>query len=195
MTAIILAGGKSIRMKGKDKAFLKMGKQTLINQQLKLLKKIFQKIIIVTNSPQKYRNFRQIKIVTDVIPYQGPLGGIYSGLLASSDKYNFVLACDMPFIKISLIKYLLAKKKNYDIILPKIEKRVHPLFGVYSKGCIPAIEETLKYNILKVSSIFPKVRTKFLLKQEIEKFDRDLLSLVNINTPEELKRVKAKKEK
>lgn len=182
-------------MHGRDKAFLKIGNEYLINRQLRLLKKIFKEVIVVTNSPEKYKNIRAIKIITDVTPRLGPLGGTYSGLLASKSKYNFVIACDMPFINTSLIKYMLAKKNNYDIILPHINGKFHPLFGIYSRNCIPAIEENLKQNILKVIGILPKVRSRFISRKEIERFDKSLLSLVNVNTKEDLERIKEMKEK
>ena len=167
VTAVILAGGKSSRF-GSDKAFIKIKGAPLIRKQIKILKKIFKKIIIVTNAPHKYRAnsslrgsdsdrsnpknviaspsarndtwIRNVKIVQDIIKNCGPLAGIYSGLMASDSFYNFVVACDMPFIKASLIRYILRNKNSYDIIIPKIDKKTHPLFGVYSKNCIPVIE-------------------------------------------------------
>src|SRR3989338_10174791 len=163
MTAIILAGGESSRM-GTDKAFLKIGNQPLIKRQIELLRKIFKKIIIVTNSLPKYRGYKGIKIISDIIPHRGPLGGIYSGLLASSSTYNFVVACDMPFINESLIRYMIKNKDDYDVLIPKIDKKFHPLFGIYSKDCLPIIEKRIKQQRLKVSSIFSKVKTNFISK-------------------------------
>lgn len=189
MTAIILAGGKSSRM-GTDKAFLKIGNQSLIKRQIGLLRKIFEKIIIVTNSSPKYRGYKGIKIISDIIPHRGPLGGIYSGLIASNSTYNFVIACDMPFINPGLIRYIIRNRDNYDIIIPKIDRKYHPLFGVYSKNCIPIMEKALRKDKLNVSTIFPKVKTGFISRQEIERFDKQLLSLININTQDDLAMVK-----
>ena len=189
MTAIILAGGKASRM-GTDKAFLKIGNQHLIKRQIGLLRKIFEKIIIVTNSLPKYRGYKGIKIISDLITNRGPLGGIYSGLVASSSTYNFVVACDMPFINQALIRYIIRNRDNYDIVIPKIDKKYHPLFGVYSKNCIPVIEKAFSKDKLNVSTIFPKVKTGFISREEIERFDKHLLSLININTQDDLAMVK-----
>ena len=189
MTAIILAGGKSSRM-GADKAFLKIGNQSLIKRQIGLLRKIFKKIIVVTNSLPKYRGYKGIKIISDIIPHCGPLGGIYSGLVVSNSLYNFVVACDMPFINLGLIRYIIKNRDNYDIIIPKIDRKYHPLFGMYSKNCLPIIEKALSKDKLNVSSIFPKLKTAFISRQEIERFDKLLLSLVNINTQDDLAKIK-----
>lgn len=188
VTAVILAGGKSSRF-GSDKAFITIAGTPLIKRHLKLLRNIFSKIIIVTNQPHKYR-FKNVKIVQDVIKDSGPLAGIYSGLLSSASFYNFIMACDMPFINKALIRYMIGHKDNYDVIIPKIGNKFHPLFGVYSKNCIPAIEEMLKDARLKVSNIFPRVNTHFILKKAIKKIDENLFSLVNINTKKDLTRVK-----
>lgn len=205
MTGIVLAGGKATRMGGAcDKAFLKIGSETIIDRQLKALRFFFKEIIIVTNSPDRCKPPHQlrgkhaittigagVKIISDVIRDRGPMGGIYSGLLASGSFYNFVVACDMPFINRPLVRYIIENKSGYDIVIPKIGRRFHPLLGAYSKNCILPIEKMLKYNRLKVANIFSKVKTRFLSRQEIGRFDKDMASLVNINTPEELKRVES----
>ncbi|OGW76853.1 MAG: hypothetical protein A3I73_05670 [Omnitrophica bacterium RIFCSPLOWO2_02_FULL_45_16] len=186
---------------GHDKAFLDIKGEPLIGRQLGVLKNIFKNIIIATNDPQKYTSFKSanpvrnnfsngVKIARDVVLGRGPLGGIYSGLLASDSFYNFVVACDMPFINKPLIKYIIENREDYDVVIPKIGGRIHPLFGVYSKNCIPAIEETLKHDRLEVRSIFSKVKARFLSRRQIEKFDKNMLSLLNINTPDELRRIK-----
>lgn len=191
MTAIILAGGKSSRI-GTDKAFIKINGIPIIKRQLKQLKKLFKKIIVVTNTPDKYR-FKSVKVVSDIVADGGPLGGIYSGLVASKATYNFVLACDMPFINPSLIKFMLDTRDNYDIVIPKVSEKFHTLFGLYSKACLPVMEERLKKSDLRLRSIFPKLRVRLLFKEDIEKFDPYLLSLVNINTPDDLVRLKVMK--
>ncbi|MBI5143628.1 MAG: molybdenum cofactor guanylyltransferase, partial [Candidatus Omnitrophica bacterium] len=191
MSGIVLAGGRATRMKEPcDKAFLKIAGEPIIKRQLKVLKKIFKEVIIVTNSNDRYKNLKGVKVIPDILPGRGPLGGIYSGLLASKDRYNFVVACDMPFINEALIKYMIDTKDNHDIIIAKKDKKFHPLFGIYNKNCIPIIEEMLKQDRLKISDIFSHVKTHFILKQEIERFDEKLLSLVNINTVEDLERVR-----
>ena len=186
MTAIILAGGKSSRM-GRDKAFMKIGRTNLIKRELEILRKIFKEILIVANKPKKYRFSRNVKVMKDIIPNLGPLGGLYSGLKASDTKYNFVAGCDMPFLNPDLIRYMMKSKKNYDVVVPKANGRMHPLFGIYSKKCIPAIEENLKEGRRNVSSIFPKMRTKVVSGKDIVPLDNKMYSLMNINTPDDLK--------
>src|SRR3990167_7393360 len=141
ITAIILAGGKSSRM-GFDKAFLRIRHRPIIADILDKLKNIFDEILIVISPSRAFgysANSTDLRVVSDVFPEKGPLGGIYTGLLNSKTKYNFVAACDMPFLNAALIRYLVEHKGDYDIIIPKMGKEFHPLFGIYSKNCIGVI--------------------------------------------------------
>ena len=198
MNAVILAGGNSSRM-GFDKTFIKVGGLTLIERQIKLLYSLFEKIIVVTNNQRKSRSLyeiadknrlKNVEIIQDIILGQGPLGGIYSGLKASNSIYNFVVACDMPFINERLVKYMIKNVKNSDVFIPRIDNKLHPLCGVYSKNCVSVIGRLLLQDRLKVSDMFSKLNAKFISKKKLQSFDKDLLCLENINTPEDIKKYK-----
>ena len=192
INAIILAGGKNSRMQGEDKAFLEVGGKPIIERLIDKLRILVNEIIIVTNSPEKYLNF-EAKLVKDESPDKGPLMGIYSGLRASAAKHNFVLACDMPFVSEALIRYMIEDSDDFDIVIPEVNGKLHPLLGVYSKNCIPIIEEMLKQDELRISNIFSRLKTRFISGQEAKKCDPALLSLININTKEELEKVSRRK--
>lgn len=172
MTAIILAGGKSQRM-GFDKRLLKLKNKFLLDEISQKLKNIFAEILIVTK---------------DIIPNLGPLGGIYSGLTHSSSFYNFVVACDMPFINLSLIKYMCRNTGSYDVVVPKINHRYEPLFALYSKNCLPYIKELLDRQILQISRLFSKIKVRQISKKEVLRFANPAKIFANINTPEDLQK-------
>jgi molybdenum cofactor guanylyltransferase len=193
ITAIILAGGKASRMKGRDKAFLKIGDEPLIKKQLRTLRELFKRIVIVTNSPAKYKRLKLPKgtrLIRDVIPDKGPLGGIYSGLAGSGSFYNFVVACDMPFINAALIRYMQSCiKKDIDIVVPFINGRPQPLFAFYSRSCIPFIEARLNQNRLRVMDLFKDLRIKIIAYKNGQKFDSPNRMCYNINTKEDLQKL------
>ncbi len=85
---------------------------------------------------------------------------------------------------------MIRQKNNYDVLVPEIGGRYHPLFGDYSKNCIQVIEEMIKKDKRKVSGIFPKVKSGFISERQIQKFDKDLFSLANINTKQDLAKIK-----
>lgn len=189
MTVIILAGGKSRRMGKRDKAFMEIGGEPLIKRQLRLLKKDFKKIIIVANAVDKYKAFKGVRVIPDVAADRGPLGGIWSGLLASPDRYNLVLACDMPFIDPHVIKYMRLKAAGYDVVVPRIDGRYEPLFGIYSKSCLRFIKPLLDKKDLKIRGFFSKVKVKEIGRKEMSRFGDPDKIFMNINTPDELVRL------
>jgi len=75
-TAVILAGGAVSRMGYVDKAFLRYKDKTFIQCLLERVKG-YGEILIVSNSPEKYRD-TGIKVVEDRVREIGPLGGILS---------------------------------------------------------------------------------------------------------------------
>lgn len=190
VNAIILAGGENSRMQGEDKAFLRIEGRPIVEILLETLKPLVNKIIVVTNSPEKYNKYK-VTLVADEALGKGPLMGIYSGLKASSAEYNFVIACDMPFLNEALVSYMIEKRDGYDALIPKIDDELHPLCGLYSKNCIPVIEEMLRQDRRDVRSIFSKLKVYFLERQELERIDRNLFSLANINTPEDFVKIAA----
>lgn len=137
MTGIILAGGRGERI-SLEKPFIEIGGKKIIERTVDLFSRLFDEIIIVTNSPEKYSDFGVI-LTPDVILGKGPLMGIYSGLLRSSGKYNFVAACDMPFIQSGMIAYMKDLVGDYDLIVPEVDGYYEPLHAIYSKDCIEII--------------------------------------------------------
>ena len=190
LTGIILAGGKASRMGGREKSFLKISKGTLIGIQLSALRKILKKIIIVTNSPQRYRNLKQVELVSDVIADIGPLGGIYSGLLASKSFYNFVVACDMPFINTELIRHMFKKAPGYDMVIPKVDGRYEPLFCIYSRNCIIPISRMVQRDAFKIKDLLPFVKAYEITKKDVLCYGSPERIFANINTTMEIKKYK-----
>ncbi len=141
MTGIILCGGRSKRM-GRQKAFLPFAGKTLIEHMHDLMSEIFSELILVSNNPAEYEHL-SANVVRDIIPNRGPLVGILSGLLVSNYQSAFVVPCDMPFIDKGLLRSMCAQPNHADMLVYSHNGRVEPLLGVYSRNCIPALEEAI----------------------------------------------------
>lgn len=188
-TGIILAGGKNSRI-GTEKAFLEAQEgQLLIDNILYHFRRIFPDIIIVTNNPKAYLKFK-VKVAEDLIKDKGPLGGIFSGLCFSNNELNFVVACDMPFINSDLIRYILKKPKEYDVVVPKIRGKAESLFARYSKTALPTIFSNLMKSQLKIQEVLKKLNVLKIDLEEIERFDPEGLSFFNINTKEDFEKAR-----
>ncbi|MDH7576300.1 MAG: molybdenum cofactor guanylyltransferase [Bacillota bacterium] len=182
---IILAGGKSSRFQG-NKAFAEIASQRIIDRIIALLRDVFPKLIVVTNSPSEYQDL-EVEVVKDLIPCRGPLSGIHTGLIISPYALNFVAACDMPFISGALAAYLVKQAtSDDDAVVPLIRGYPEPLFAVYRKTCLPFIETCLQAGNYKVTSFYDSVRVRYVPEAELIPLG-GLKNFFNINTREDLK--------
>ena len=192
ISCIVLAGGKSVRL-GRDKAFEPFGVGNLLEMVLSRLSLFKSDIILVTNLERtinRLAGFPSVRTVTDVYPEKGPLGGIFTGLSVSMTAYNLVVACDMPFLNVELIKYMIQLEAGYNVVVPRKGKYVEPLHAVYSRDCRIAMEKLLQQGELEVHKFLPLVKVRYVEDDEIVRFDPQHLSFFNINTENDLKKAR-----
>lgn len=182
-TVLVLAGGKSSRMGYQNKSFLKFGESYFIEIVLEKVKD-FNDIIIVTNTPDEYE-YLGVKVVKDIFPFTGPLGGIYTGLKYAKYDNSVVFPCDMPFINHKLLEFIASIAKDYDGVVPKVDGFYQPLCSAYSKKCIKLFGESLKNGITKIIDLYPLMNIYYMTKKEIEKYGDYDDMFININTPEQ----------
>jgi len=184
MGAIVLAGGKSRRM-GSPKADLRLGDKRLLEWVVGALRGRFAEILVVAPIPPQSTP-SWARLVTDEPEGCGPLGALYAGLRAAREEKNFVAGCDTPFLRPRLAEGLMAMAEGQDVVVPAGEDGLHPLCGVYSRACLEAIHQTLEAGERRVTSFFQMVKVRLVKAEELRHFDPQLVSLFNINTPEEM---------
>jgi len=186
VSAIILAGGNSSRL-GRDKALVKIhNSSTIIHTIVEKLQVISDDVIIVTNG-QKYANLG-VKLTSDIYINSGPLAGLHSGLLVAKHSHSLVVACDMPFLNVKLLNYMVSQPLDYDALVPKIEGWLEPLHAIYSRQCIGPIERMLKAHRFKMHDLLDTVVIQHLFKDTVKMFDPQYRSFLNINSPRTLKK-------
>jgi len=191
INCIILAGGKSTRF-GHDKVLERIGNTSLLEQVISHIDPICKDIIIVTAKGRAFAqlaNHPKIKVVGDIFPGQGSLGGIYTGLVNSESFYNLVVAADMPLLNEDLLRYMIKVANGYDFTLPRVGNWYEPLHAIYSKNCIDPIKSILEQGKKVIVELFDYVKVRFVDAKEIDKYDPRHLSFVNINTKEDMERV------
>ncbi len=187
VTGVILAGGQNLRM-GRNKAFIEVNGQRIIDRTRSLFQDLFDEIILVTNSPLEYLDLN-LRTVTDLLPGKGSLGGIYTGLFYASHPHAFFAGCDMPFLNKEMIRHLVSLAPRHDIVIPRTEDGWQPLHAVYSRKCLPFIEDLFRRDNLKIIDLFSSVKKKEVFSEELIPFDPRLISFFNVNSPEDLARV------
>jgi molybdopterin-guanine dinucleotide biosynthesis protein A len=173
---------------GINKAFIEIDGVPIINRICDLFKELFQEVIIVTNGKDVFSDFGS-KIYSDLIPDKGALGGLYTGLFFSTFYYSFCVACDMPFIKKSLVQFLIKSIEDEDVILPQTKDGLQPLHAIYSKKCLDPIKTTIDEGKLKIIDIYDRVKVKIVEENGFLSLDPLRESFINVNTPEELSRL------
>ena len=189
IAAILLAGGASKRMGGKNKAFIKIAGKTIIDREIEVLEQLFERIIIVSNNFEQYA-FLKKPMFSDIRRGYGSLGGIFTGLKSCSKELGFVLACDMPFLNKEIISYMCCRATGHDITIPRIRGHLEPLHAIYSSRCIVHIENLMQRGELKISTFFEKVDVLEIDERELLKIDPCLQFCMNVNTPTDLRKAK-----
>ena len=208
-TGVILAGGENKRMPVL-KAFIEVEGKKIIERNLKIMRKLFREIFIVTNQPELY-SYLGVPMFGDVHNIRGPMTGVLTALMNSSNKWIFVSACDMPFINPGLIRFMADERHNpvclpilnarqkkdftvmprsdiYDVVVPVLHHRAEPLFAFYSIRVLNSLEQFILSGKKGIKDFLLNhdKRVKYISSEEIKNIDPDLRSFINLNTPEDI---------
>jgi len=195
LTGIILSGGRNSRM-GLDKALLKLGDESIIERMTKLLKSIFSKVFIVTNTPNNYR-FLNVPLYEDIYKHRGPLSGIHSGLVHSSTNKNFIISCDLPLVSEELINYIIDFKSDKLIRYCFASGHHHYLAGIYRKELLPEIEKIFtsgtsssekKDQHFSIRNLIKNIETEAIQIENLPFYNDELF--FNLNTQEDFEHLK-----
>lgn len=186
LTVCIQAGGQSSRM-GEDKALKPFLGRPLIERVIERLSPIGDEVIVTTNRPEDY-GFLNLRLIPDLKPGRGALGGLYTALASAKSPIVGVVACDMPFASPALLEVgsRLLVAEEADVVIAKSDEGYEPLHALYRRAtCLPAIEAAIDADQWKVIAWFPQVRVRVLTPEEIKRYDPLGLAFWNVNTPEE----------
>ncbi len=183
-SGVILAGGRSSRMKF-NKAFAEISGKPVINIIADKFAELFDETIIISNEPELFEHLG-LAVYTDVYPRMGPVSGIHSGLYHARYNRVFVLGCDVPFINMQLVEYMIANLGDYDSIVPEIDSYLQPLAAVYNRKCLPVLTACLQENRVKLIRIFEELNALVLGRDELEKFGIVEEIFLNVNDIEAL---------
>ncbi len=190
VTGVIQAGGRSTRMGGQPKALLELGGRRIIERVLDAVAPVVDDVLIVTNTPELYA-FLDLAMVADVYPDHGSLGGIFSGLAAAPGEAAFTVACDMPFLHREVVRLVVARAGEGDVVIPRVGEQLETMHAVYGKACLAPIETRLAAGRLKIVDFFDRVRVVEVDAADVARHRAPEVVFMNVNTPEELARARA----
>ena len=179
---------------GQNKALMRLGNEPLIVRVIRQMKLITDELLLVTNEPDLYTALK-VPMYTDILPDMGALGGLHTGLTYAANSVVICVGCDMPLLQPNLLSHLITLLDDYDAVVPCVEasdmKKPEPAYvfqtlsAVYSKRCLPVIDEMLASGELRVHALYDRIDTRIVQPHEWRAFDPQGLSFFNINTPED----------
>jgi len=181
----VLAGGKSLRF-GKNKAFQQLRGKRFIDLAIESLLPFCDPVMVVAGEIEPYLD-TGVMLVKDIIPNQGPLGGIYTALLLSPAEWVFVKATDMPFLVPEMASLIIGAKNGFDVVVPKMNDYYDPLLAMYNRRCLPVIARQLQEpDKRQVVDFYRKIKVRAIAEEEWRRVDPNGLSFKNVNTPSDL---------
>ena len=194
-SAIVVAGGQSRRL-GYDKRTLRLwGPEgpALLEHTVGVVARLCPDVVVVLNDPEAWSHL-PARLVPDVYADGGALGGIYAGLLAARHDHALTVAGDMPFLGDELLAAMLARPRDYDVLVPRslqggaTRNRLdaETMHAIYGKACLGPMRAALESGRRQIAAFFPEVRVAFFEPDETRRYDPSGRSFLNVNTPEEV---------
>ena len=198
-TAIILAGGRSQRLKA-DKGLINLAGKPLILHVIERIEDLVDEIIVCVKTDTQLSLYSQVlpkksKLVSDIQGFpEGPLTGTLTGLMNAKGKYSLILPCDTPFISKKVASLLFDVAVGVDAAIPRWPNGyIEPLQTVYmTKPALEAARRAINDNNLKMQSMISLLkRVRYISTIVIREIDPKMLTFLNINTPLELRRAES----
>ena len=185
ITGLILAGGKSRRMGGRDKGLLPFGEGLLVGHVIDAVSPQVGTLLISANrNHADYEQFGYPVIADSLDDFQGPLAGFLAGLERMRTNYLLTLPCDGPIVVPDLARRLATGliDANTDIAVAHDGERLQPVYALLHHRVLSGLRQALKSGERKIDRWYPQqnwVTVDFSDAPE---------QFCNINTPEDYAR-------
>jgi len=187
--AVVLAGGKSLRM-GRDKARMELSGETFLSLALRRTERFCERLLSVANDANDANiqtcntDFPDIIRVADEMPGEGPIAGLVSALGACRSEALLALALDTPLVSDDLISHLVSFFGSGFDAYAFVDRTgwVHPMPAIYSKSALPVLKAQIEKGDRSLFTALNEMRVKWI-PLSFSAFDDSILA--NVNTPAE----------
>jgi molybdopterin-guanine dinucleotide biosynthesis protein A len=188
VAGVLLAGGRSRRMGGGDKALLTLHGETLLARVIARVKPQVQSLVLNANGdPARFAAFK-LPVVPDSVPgFPGPLAGVLTGLewaLANAKDISWVASfpSDAPFLPRDLVARLAEAAQGADMACAASGGRRHPVAGLWPVALARGLRRAVVNEGLRKVEDWTGRFNVAVVDYPLAPFD----PFFNANTPEDL---------
>ena len=191
LDGVVLAGGSSRRL-GLDKALLRFGGAPLLKIVVDRITQICDHVVVAVDRPERYRELRlSAKLVADASPRLGPISGLQAGLQACDADHILVVACDLPFLNVELLRFMADLPRSYQALVPWSEARWQPLCAIYARSCLKVVDAMVSAGGGSMHQLLDQLDVQRLDEKEMRRLEPDGLSFLNLNERSDLDKARA----
>lgn len=186
VTGVILAGGLGRRL-GQDKATLPFQGKPLAMHVAAALRPWVQELWLLTNQPLLHIRLG-LPLMLDLLPFQGPLGGLLTALSFSPTSWVLAAAVDNPLLQPALLEGLRrrAETTTRPAMVAESPRGLEALPGLFHVRLRPRLEDYLARGERRLRPFVVACRPEVLPREVTGKWDPEGLSFLNVNTPAEV---------
>ncbi len=191
LDGVVLAGGSSRRL-GLDKALLRFGGAPLLKIVVDRISQVCEDVVVAVDRPARYQALRlSAKLVADAAPGLGPISGLQSGLQACDTEHILVVACDLPFLNVELLRFIADLPRSYQALVPRSEGRWQPLCAIYARSCLEVVDAMVSAGGGSIHQLLERLDVQRPDEEEIRRLDPNGLSFLNLNERSDLDKARA----
>lgn len=191
LDGVVLAGGSSRRL-GRDKAMLRFGGAPLLKIVVDRITHVCDHVVVAVDQPERYQELRlPAKLVADAAPGLGPISGLQSGLQACDAEHVLVVACDLPFLNVELLRFMADLPRSYQALVPWSEDRWQPLCAIYARSCLKVVDAMVSAGGGSMHKLLDQLDVRRPDEEEIRRLDPQRLSFLNLNERSDLDKARA----
>jgi molybdopterin-guanine dinucleotide biosynthesis protein A len=178
----ILAGGTSRRM-GMDKAWALLHGQPLVAHVIARQRPLApSQVLVIAREPARFFPLG-VEACNDIVPDQGPLGGLHTALHTLQTEHVALVGCDMPYASPAIFAQLIAIQAVADVpfaaVVPSFRGLPQPLHALYHRSALPIVERRLAGGELRMVDLVAALQAQTMDVSDGRAF-------LNLNTPEDL---------